>query len=95
MSNEKLVLYQKWPSRKLGKYSMQELSEPTKMLTVFPATTEGLDEAIEKAERKDALLVKIDDDVNKAKRLIDVVEDKIKAKKGMPVFKPTTKMPRM
>jgi len=95
MSNEKIVLYQKWPAKRQKKYGIEDLASPTKMLTVFPATAEGLDEAIEKAERKDAILVKIDDDVNKAKHLIDVVEDKIKAKKGMLVFKPTTKMPRM
>ncbi len=95
MSNEKIVLYQKWPARKQKKYGIEDLASPVKMLTVFPATAEGLEEAIDKAERKDALLVKIDDDVSKAERLIDIVEGKIKAKKGMPVFKPTTKMPRM
>ena len=95
MSNEKMVLYQKWPAKRQKKYGIEDLACPTRMLTVFPATKEGLDEAIDKAERKDALLVKIDDDANGAERLINVVEDKIKRGKAILVFKPTTKMPRV
>jgi len=90
----KFVLYQKWARKKLTKYGVNELCDPTKMLTVFPGTPEGLNEAIEAAERPNAVLVKLGENYTQAIRLIEYVEAKIKAGKFVPLFKPTNRIPR-
>ena len=90
----KIVLYQEWPGRRYGKYGTVDTTEPTKMISVFPATPEGLNEAISKTERPDAVLVKIAKNCDRAQRLIDIVEGKIKHGAFVSVFKPVNRMPR-
>jgi len=92
--NVKLVLYQKWPGRRVNKHGVIDKGIPTKMLRVFPATSEGLEEAASYAERPDALLVRLNEDYDKSIQLITFVEDKIKAGKGVPLFKPANRIPR-
>lgn len=93
MSKTKIVLYQEWPGRRYDRYGMIDKAAPTRMISVFPATKQGLNEAIEHAERPDAILVKLNSDYDTSQRLIDVVDDKIKAKKFVKVFNPVNEMP--
>ncbi len=90
----KIVLYQKWDGRKVNKHGIIDKGEPTKMLYVFPATPEGIEEAVTKAERPDAVLVRLNKDYDSSVKLIKSVEDKIRAGKGVTLFKPANRMPR-
>ena len=45
----KIALYQEWPARKHRKYGVDSYTEPTKVISLHPATKEGLDEAVAKA----------------------------------------------
>lgn len=95
MSEEypKFVLYQKWNRKRMSKYGTYDIGDPTKMLSVFPGSREGLDEAIVAAERPDAILVKLTEACHESERLIDYVEGMIKRKKFVRVFHPIYEMP--
>lgn len=90
----KFVLYQKWsPRAQRDKYGMMFEAKPTKMITVFPATMEGLNEAIATAIRPDAILIKLPHDYDTSTPLIKYLEKRIKEKKFVKLFRPITKVP--
>ena len=90
----KIALYQEWPARKYRKYGVDSYTEPTKIISLHPATKEGLDEAVANAERADAVLVKITKEYFDADKLMKLIQDKIRAKKCVRVFKPANRLPR-
>lgn len=94
-NNVKIALYQEWPARKYSKYGTTGYTEPTKIISLHPATKEGLDEAVANAERSDAVLVKITKDYFDADKLIRVIQDKIRENKFVSVFKPANRLPRI
>ena len=95
-NNVKIALYQEWPGRKYGRYSTVAMtSEPTKTISLHPATKEGLDEAIANAERADAILVKLTRDYFDAESLMKAIKRRIAANKFVRVFKPANKLPRI
>ena len=93
-NNVKIALYQEWPARKHRKYGVDSYTEPTKIISLHPATKEGLDEAVANAERSDAVLVKITKEYFDADKLMGLIQDKIRAKKCVRVFKPANRLPR-
>ena len=94
-NNVKIALYQEWPSRKNKKYGVDTYTEPTKIISLHDATREGLDEAVANAERADAVLVKITKEYFDAGKLMRAIQDKIRLKKFVPVFKPANRLPRV
>jgi len=94
-NNVKIALYQEWPARRYSKYGTTGYTEPTKIISLHPATREGLDEAVIRAERSDAVLVKITKDYFDAGKLMRAIQDKIQAKKFVPVFKPANRLPKI
>ncbi len=94
-NNVRIALYQEWPAREHKKYGVTAYTEPTKLISLHPATKEGLDEAVANAERADAVLVKLTKNYFDAGKLMRAIQDKIREKKFVPVFKPANRLPRV
>lgn len=90
---KEIALYQKFPGRDLTRYGMPELGIPTITVKTFPANKDGIANAIEHAERHDAVLVKLDKIYFDSESMIEAIQEKIKQKKFVLVFQPTYKMP--
>ena len=89
----KIALYQEYPKRDMTKYGVVNYVCRSRTVSVFPATKEGLDAAIEQADRHDAMLVKIDQDYFDSDTLLEVVTKKIQEKRYVKVFAPTGQIP--
>ena len=89
----KIALYQHWPGQKYRKYNVSEIADGTRQVSVFPATAEGLEQAIDLAERADAILVKLSKDYFNSEDLLHAIKEKIRERKFVPVFRPINKLP--
>jgi hypothetical protein len=89
----KIALYQVWPGKKYRKYNVTDIAPSARTVAVFPATKEGLDQAVNAAERADAVLVKLEKNYFDSDKLFRVVTDKIRENKFVSVFKAVGKLP--
>ena len=95
MDNEinQIALYQKWPSKTQGRFGICDTTEPTLAISIFPATNEGLEQAIGIATRADAKLVRITKLFFCDKQLQSHIERRIRDDKFVALFRPLKKVP--
>jgi hypothetical protein len=85
---KKLILYQRWPGRKLGRFEISEEGLPTIAINTLPLSTAGISQAIELADRKDAKLVIIDKTYTSGTKLNRAIEKKVAKGKFKLLFQP-------
>ena len=88
-----IALYQEWPGAKYKRYNVTQDGKPTKRVSIFPATKDGLDQAIKIAERHDAILVKLTQRYFTSADMFTALTEKIRRKEFVRVFQAVGRLP--